>query len=316
MVPPNACWELKDLSSDTKPLSSLDQERAYWWSPGRGSWGQALWTPSSAGCPWPSVDILSCSWSEIAWVSLLDGVTSPTPIGHLTSEFWMTCTCPEGSAKPVQTLLGEPLLVSLHYRLAPLGGPAFFLSVKGFPLCWLGYLSEERSASLLRLEKFSGSVGSVGHSERTPFLLGWLEGPTSGVPTTWKPSCLRCWFLRNFEERSQASEGIWCCCCMVKIFASNSLMLGLKRFWPWNGAVLALATWWSLSLRLPKATSRLINCRLEATATAEATPFLDALAMILTCSWMILTCSWMILVLFSSGMYSSSDASKESVMEL
>ena len=40
----------------------------------------------------------------------------------------------------------------------------------------------------------------------------------------------------------------------------------------------------NLKLRLPKATSRLISCRLEATATAETTPFLDTLAMILTCS--------------------------------
>ena len=132
--------------------------------------------------------------------------------------------------------LGEPLPASLHHKLAPLGGPAFFLGVKGFPL-----LAEELAAWLLQLGKF---------------WFCWLCWPF------WK-DCLPSWLT--------GGPNLWC----------------------------------TNSLGLPKDTSHLISCRLEATDTAETTSFLDALARILTCSCMIL-------VIFSSGMCSSSDTTKES----
>ena len=156
--------------------------------------------PSSAGCPWPSVDLLSCSWSEGAWASLLEGVMSPTPIGHLISEFWMICTCPEGSAKPGQILLSELLLGSVHYRLAPLGGPTF-LGVKGFRPHRLGSLAEELAAWLLRLEKKLQFCWFYWPFQKDCLpSSSWLHGG----PNLWCTGCFRCWLLRNFEVCSQA----------------------------------------------------------------------------------------------------------------
>ena len=80
--------------------------------------------------------------------------------------------------------LGEPLPASLHHKLAPLGGPAFFLGVKGFPLVSWDLWQKNLLLGCCGWRS-SGSVGSAGHSERTAFLLGWLEAPTSGVPIAW-----------------------------------------------------------------------------------------------------------------------------------
>ena len=148
-----------------------------------------------------------------------------------TSEFWMTC--PEaqklGSAKPVQTLLSEPLLASLHYQQVPVGGPAFFLSVKGFPPCWLGSLAEKLAAWLLRLEKFWFCWLCW------PYWKDCLPSWLTGGPNLWctdnleVPAALGAGFLGTLKC---VVRPLWreCCCCMVKIFASNSLILGPKRF--------------------------------------------------------------------------------------
>ena len=155
MTPPCILWNKKEPAEEAQG----------------GVPGDMLYVPSTAGCPWPSVDLLSWSWSESAWAFLLKGVMSPTSIGHLISEFWMICTCPESSAKPGQFLLNEPLLGSVHYRLLI----RWDLWPKNLLLGCCGWRS-------------CGSVSSTGHSKRTAFLLqvDCMEAPTSGVPITWK----------------------------------------------------------------------------------------------------------------------------------
>ena len=60
-----------------------------------------------------------------------------------------------------------------------------------------------------------------------------------------------------------------------------SLHLRDTRLEPPNGAVLALAMWSSFSISCPRATSPLISCKLAAATIADATPFINALYIIL-----------------------------------
>ena len=83
-------------------------------------------------------------------------------------------------------------------------------------------------------------------------LLAILKGRS--LPS-WLTGGPNLWCTNNLEVPAALGAGfsgtlkcvvrpLWreCLCCMVKIFASNCLMLGPKRFLPWNGTVLTLAT--------------------------------------------------------------------------
>ena len=116
-----------------------------------------LWTdsmaPFPAGCPRPSVDLVSCSWLENEWASLSKEADDiPTSTGHPTLGFLTVCTHQAGFAIARQKHLDEPPPKLLHWR-APLDGPPLVLLLRflksGPPvMCALG---EEVAVSWLVL---------------------------------------------------------------------------------------------------------------------------------------------------------------------
>ena len=91
-----------------------------------------------AGCPWPSVDLVSCSWLEKEWASLSKEADDIPTTGHPTAAFLMICTRLAGFPIAWQKQLGEPPLILLHCR-APPNGPAVFLAPPPLVLL-LGFL--------------------------------------------------------------------------------------------------------------------------------------------------------------------------------
>ena len=106
---PDVCSAWTDLSQDGIFRSSLEQETACWRNPGSRSCGLTLWPPSPAGCPRPSVDLVSYSWLENEWASLSKEADDiPTSTGHPTTGFLTTCTRLAGFAIAGQKQPGEP----------------------------------------------------------------------------------------------------------------------------------------------------------------------------------------------------------------
>ena len=124
------CSAWTGLSQDKDLRSSLEQETACSRIPGSGSCGLALWPPFPAGCPRPSVDLVSCSWLENEWASLSKEADDiPTSTGHPTAGFLTICTHLAGFAIARQKQLGEPPPKLLHWR-APLDGPPLVLLLR------------------------------------------------------------------------------------------------------------------------------------------------------------------------------------------